>query len=361
MKILEIKKINNKYLRFLLKKLFSIFFFIKKERITLIQESYSGSNTYALNHFFSESFKSKFEVIHINEDQNIFKKYYYLASSKIIITTHASYKFKKKQIAIQLWHGPLIKKVLVMEKQNNFSYKDGLSKIDFILSYSQTCSTFMNACMLANENQYIVTGAPRNDFLFFDKKNNLINSNYKKKIIVAVTMNEKNDFKYNIFANENLDKFLVEMNYAIYIKPHPHDEQKFNKDAFSSFNNIFILADADFAKEEIDFYQVLNKFDLLITDYSSIFFDYLLLDRPILFLEDKFFDRGFLVEDLETFIPGPLFNDLSQLKRYLLELDDIKEKFKTKRNFIKKQFHRYSDNLSSKRIEKFINRINLND
>jgi CDP-glycerol glycerophosphotransferase (TagB/SpsB family) len=355
--ILEIKNINNKYLRYFLKKLFSIIFFTKNKRITLVQESHAGSNTYALNYFFSRDFKSKFELIFINESQNIFLKYYYFSTSKLVISTHATYKFKKKQISFQLWHGPLIKQNLMMMNSNNFNYKDGWHKIDYILSYSQTYSTFMNACMLANGNKYIVTGAPRNDFLFLNKENRLINKNFTKKILVAVTMSEKNSFKYDIFTNLILDEFLRENNFAIYIKPHPHDEQKFNKSLLSQFKNIFILTDEDFSNEKLDLYQLLNQFDALITDYSSIFFDYLLLNRPILFLKDIDFQRGFLIEDMENFVPGPIFTNLSQLKEYLLKLEEINEEFKIKRDFVKKQFHRYDDNLSSARVEKFIETI----
>lgn len=355
--IFKKNNINNRYLRFLLKKIFSIFFFIRNNRITLVQESNSGSNTYALEYFFSRDFKSKFDIIYVHERQNIFLKYYYFSSSKIIISTHNSYKFKKKQKSIQLWHGPLIKKALVMEKLNNYGYKDGWHKIDYILSYSETYSTLINSCMLANGNKYIITGAPRNDFLFINKENNLIDNNFVKKILVAITMNEKNNFKYDIFANQDLNNFLAENNFVMYIKPHPHDEHKFNKKVFSNFKNIFILSDEVLSEKEIDLYQILNQFDLLITDYSSIFFDFLLLDRPILFLKDEKFQRGFLIEDMESFVPGPIFNNLNGLKNYLSDLEGANEKFKKKRDYVKKQFHRYNDDKSSARLENFIKSI----
>ena len=83
----------------------------------------------------------------------------------------------------------------------------------------------------------------------------------------------------------------------------------------------------------------------------------MLLNRPILFLKDINFQRGFLIEDIENFVPGPIFTNLSQLKEYLLELEEINEEFKIKRDFVKKQFHRYDDNLSSVRVEKFIESI----
>ncbi|HLR59968.1 CDP-glycerol glycerophosphotransferase family protein [Staphylococcus cohnii] len=53
--------------------------------------------------------------------------------------------------------------------------------------------------------------------------------------------------------------------------------------------------------------------DILITDYSSVFFDYANLKRPILFYTydlDKYKDelRGFYI-DMEKDLPGPLLFD----------------------------------------------------
>lgn len=54
--------------------------------------------------------------------------------------------------------------------------------------------------------------------------------------------------------------------------------------------------------------EVLAMFDLLITDYSSIYIDYLLLERPILFLpydrEAYLKTRGFNF-DYDEVTPGP--------------------------------------------------------
>jgi len=51
----------------------------------------------------------------------------------------------------------------------------------------------------------------------------------------------------------------------------------------------------------------LNNFDLLITDYSSIYFDYLLLDRPIIFLPydiDAYSGENGFTVPYDEFTPG---------------------------------------------------------
>lgn len=58
----------------------------------------------------------------------------------------------------------------------------------------------------------------------------------------------------------------------------------------------------------MDFYNILNAVDILITDYSSIYFDFLLLDRPIIFTpidyEEYKHNRGFLLEPFDFWAPG---------------------------------------------------------
>ena len=57
----------------------------------------------------------------------------------------------------------------------------------------------------------------------------------------------------------------------------------------------------------VDTNELLSVVDLLITDYSSIFFDYLVTDRPILFYiwdyDDYLEERGMYLSDDE--LPGP--------------------------------------------------------
>ena len=60
---------------------------------------------------------------------------------------------------------------------------------------------------------------------------------------------------------------------------------------------------------EGDIYPLLKYTDILITDYSSIYFDFLLLNRPILFFDYDYDEyssnmNGFVYDYQET-APGP--------------------------------------------------------
>lgn len=66
-----------------------------------------------------------------------------------------------------------------------------------------------------------------------------------------------------------------------------------------------------------DAYPLLAEIDVLVTDYSSIYFDFLLLDRPIVFYPYDFAsytaDDRRLLFDYETMTPGPRAQDFLQL------------------------------------------------
>ena len=70
-------------------------------------------------------------------------------------------------------------------------------------------------------------------------------------------------------------------------------------------------------------HEALSLADVLITDYSSIFFDFLLFRRPVLFfpydLEEYTAKRGFYAP-YETFVPGPVFRKQDELFTHLEQL-----------------------------------------
>ena len=72
--------------------------------------------------------------------------------------------------------------------------------------------------------------------------------------------------------------------------------------------------------------------DILITDYSSVFFDYANLKRPMLFFTydlDKYRDvlRGFYI-DMETELPGPLLFTNDEIIDSIKNIDKVSEKYK---------------------------------
>lgn len=355
-----------------------------KNRILFIQESFSGSNSYALYKLASESIRKKYELILVNNTsekfnlKTFFKWYRLIASSKIIFTTHASYKPTKKHIHYQLWHGGSTKKMGAMEHGVDEKFKPSKSwlNVDYIMSYSETYTTFLNACMVTDPKKYIITGAPRNDLLISSNGK----GNLKKifgNIVADVNLvwftptfrdyygrnqggkSTDNPFGFEQFDVEIFDQFLDRLNCKLILKPHPHEELLVLK-YFKNFpsRNLLILKTEDLHKHELDFYEILNSADLLITDYSSLFSDFLLLDKPMIFtpvdVEKYEIDRGFLMESYINYVPGPIALDQESLQKEIERCFSDKEYYKEQRNWMLNFHHRYKDANSSARIFEFI-------
>lgn len=101
---------------------------------------------------------------------------------------------------------------------------------------------------------------------------------------------------------------------TLFLKLHPRD---FSSQPTFGCPNVHSLSPSECP----DINHILPFTDLLITDYSSTFFDFALLNRPMLFLapdlqDYRTQDRGFY-EDYEAFVPGPIFDSWTVLLDWL--------------------------------------------
>lgn len=83
-------------------------------------------------------------------------------------------------------------------------------------------------------------------------------------------------------------------------------------------------------------YHIMDAFDGLITDYSSIYVNYLLLNKPIIFscpdIEKYKEDRGFIVDDPTLLMPGAIVKTQAQLLKNLSLIIENHDTYKDKRN-----------------------------
>jgi len=128
----------------------------------------------------------------------------------------------------------------------------------------------------------------------------------------------------------DFDRFLGDHNSILVIKPHPYSTLA----SMPKFNNIFV------ADPHTDIYPLLRHADILITDYSSIYFDFLLLDRPIIFfcydLEDYIRRNRELYFDYDDITPGHKARTYSDLKRAIDDVLGGNDPFAAERGRIRK-------------------------
>lgn len=223
---------------------------------------------------------------------------------------------QKDQVYVQCWHGTPLKRLgYDLETSENAidsiadirkKYAMDAEKFNYILSPSGFASEkFISAWNLKEtkmEDKVMEIGYPRNDFLINHTqedirmiKEKLEIPEDKKVILYAPTWRDNQHeagtgFTYDL--NVDFDALRQELGdeYVILFRVHYLVASKFSFDDYEGF--IYNVSNYD------DINHLYLIADLLITDYSSVFFDYGILKKPMLFymydLEDyKDSIRGF--------------------------------------------------------------------
>ena len=98
--------------------------------------------------------------------------------------------------------------------------------------------------------------------------------------------------------------------------------------------------------------------DILITDYSSVFFDYANLKRPILFYTydlESYRDelRGFYL-DIEKDLPGPLLKTTDEIVQTIENMDDVTAEFAEKYTLFYERFCKWDDGHAAEKTVKAV-------
>ena len=283
----------------------------------------------------------------------------------------------KKQVFIQCWHGTPLKRLgcdleHFENAMNSISeirkrYHLEASKFTYFISPSKFASekfiSTWDLKKIGKENIIIEKGYPRNDFLYNYTSEDIkaikeklnIKSDNKKIILYAPTYRDNQhstEIGYTYKTQIDFDKLQKELSdeYIILFRAHWLVAQSFNFDKYKDF--IIDVSNYD----DINHLYVIS--DMLITDYSSVFFDYANLKRPIVFymydLEDYRDNiRGFYL-NLEE-LPGKIVKTENEL------VDEIKFingqfEYNSKYEIFNKKFNYLDDGHASKRvIEKILN------
>jgi CDP-glycerol glycerophosphotransferase (TagB/SpsB family) len=275
---------------------------------------------------------------------------------------------------VQLWHGIPLKKImyddtLSFKRPNKlllflFPFlKRGLDcSHSLLIATSEEVQKRISSAFRVSSENVKVTGYPRNDSFFqnFIEETELtekllyFKSKGKRLAIYMPTHRKEGEIDISrfLFSNiEFIDKELEKLDCILLVKLHyyhAHESLRLRKKKFS---NIIILDNNSINQ---DVYTILKLMDVLVTDYSSVYFDYLLLDRPIIFapfdLEDYLKkDREFYY-DYDKVTPGPKARNWDEVLIYLKEAIEDPEKYRKEREKIKNIFHKYQDGNSSERV-----------
>jgi len=146
----------------------------------------------------------------------------------------------------------------------------------------------------------------------------------------------------------DVNKFLMENKYILFIKPHPLEVYKY-KDIVTIYSNIIILLGDEFSNTQ----EYLHYFDILISDYSSITYDYLCLNRPIILFtydieEFKKTDMG-IRDDYISLLPGPQCISWKEVCKCICSLFK-NDCYADKRGKLMPRYYHYLDADNSKHV-----------
>lgn len=229
----------------------------------------------------------------------------------------------KKRLIINLWHGVPLKKIALLDPNLKKAARIYFKKIfsenyTCILTTSHELIPLMARSFAVSEDKIKVWGQPRNDGLF--QKNDCREilgqlfpdlPEYTKTVLYAPTFRDYGQvqlFPFKDFDQKQLEAFLDEKNMLLFIRTHVAEQ---GSAAPYLGKRIRFLGN----EQAEDVTGILNIFDCLITDYSSIYIDYFLTDKPMIFLpydRQQYLDGRGMNFDYDDVTPGPkpeTFND----------------------------------------------------
>lgn len=278
---------------------------------------------------------------------------------------------KKDQVYVQCWHGTPLKR-LGYDLKNTYNvmnttqeiykkYKTDAKKLRYLLSPSAFATEkFISAWNLKavnKENCVVQIGYPRNDFLFkyTDEDAERIKENLgldrcgKKIILYAPTWRDNQHdsaIGYTYKTEVDFDYLQQRLgdDYVILFRAHYLVANSFDFSKYEGF--VYDVSGVD------DIRELYVVSDMLITDYSSVFFDYANLCRPILFYmyDYELYEselRGFYISVDE--LPGPIVKDEEALADEIRG-NDGKYIFNEKYERFNKKYNGLEDGGASKRL-----------
>ena len=279
---------------------------------------------------------------------------------------------KPEQVYIQCWHGTPLKKLgwdievkgnnaLSSNKEVRRQYNHDASRYTYMLSPSRFCTekltSAFNLKALGKENIMVEKGYPRNDelFTFDDNKVAAIKEELgipqdKKVILYAPTWRDNQHtlgvgytFDIGIDLKKLRERYgddyviLMRMHYLIASQMNLRGVSDFAIDVsnYNNVNDLYIIS------------------DILITDYSSVFFDYANLKRPILFY---MYDLDTYQNNTRDFyisldeLPGPIIKEESELSDAIGNISEIQSQYAEKYKAFNDKFNYLDDAFSAKRV-----------
>ncbi|WP_426462218.1 bifunctional glycosyltransferase/CDP-glycerol:glycerophosphate glycerophosphotransferase [Staphylococcus equorum] len=339
---------------------------IKRKSILMLGFDYSftGNSKYLFEYlkdkYTSDFLKIATFDINVPEDYRIeprSKEFFdTLYTSNVIIGESwipLAFRKKEGQTWIQLWHGTPFKKMLFdtneikmvsLNPNHKVQQKKDIARWDYLLSDSKVAKEKFQSSFDMDESKILNSGYPRNQWLIENKDNEQLINDIKiknnipldkKVILYAPTWR---DYNYKIKESNKKIKYMADFNkllsnlgndYVIINKAHSMDSQP-------SWN--LGIKNVITVNNSTNIQELIISSDVIVTDYSSIFFDAIHIKKSFYFLIKDFPDfdlvRGVYHDMYRDFLPLVSKDEVSlakKIKSSVFQSYDIPEKYKNDR------------------------------
>lgn len=150
-------------------------------------------------------------------------------------------------------------------------------------------------------------------------------------------------FNWNyLINNDKLINFLENNNYQLVFYPH-YRIQKYLHNFDSNSDNVVIASNKNF-----DVQDLLRTSSVIITDYSSVFFDFAYMNKPVIYYQfdqakyrNKHYKSGSFSYEKDGF--GPVYTEASDVINHIIEISE--KNFKMDEKYLNRvrSFYKYYD------------------
>lgn len=315
-------------------------------------------------HYIMDQFSKFSNVIFVERNTKEYVKW--LAQAEYLFnnaTFQPYFTAKEQQTYVNTWHGTPLKKMgfdIPGKQSGSQNIVRNFFHSDFLISpNSHTTKMYLDSYRLRGgyPGKVIETGYPRIDLMFKDNSEKLVNlfSHFKltydkHKALLLYSPTWKGTQITN--TTDNVNQIAKEMAYVrdkvghkynVLIKVHPY---VYNKAKENAALKPYLVPDI------CDTNELMSLVDILVSDYSSIFFDYLVTKKPILFYmwDDDIYndERGqYFSEDS---LPGKISYTVFELVDNILKISSTDEHVSSNYNSYVHQFVRYEDGKVCQRV-----------
>lgn len=340
---------------------------IEDERFKDYEHIWAYKDEESLKNRTFQKYRDSKNVKYVNINSKDYLKA--LATSKYLFNNSALptyFKKRKEQIYTQTWHGTPLKSIgpkfdnqyklsSVQNAQRNFIMCDNL-----LMPNKFTADTIMESYYLPKscESKILDIGYPRIDLVQNTNKDEirkLLETKIKKSltnkkvVLYAPTFRSEKGIPIDDHSKliEELEEVISKetKDCEVFFKIHVNSAKALKKNKNISSRLIF---------DEIETNELLSCVDILITDYSSIFFDFLVTKKPIIFFCYDFEEyaslRGILFKKEE--FPGAVVKEISELRDSIIDITNNNYNYsKNQDNFLNKFSYADKGNSSKLAIE----------